>query len=76
MSELNIKNVPSGIHKRLQERAEQNGRTVDDEVISILRQVLFGKKEPSLEDFRRVRVHPRKPITGEMVDEAKKWGRK
>lgn len=76
MPGLLIKNLPEKLHARLKERAKRNRRSMSAEVIVILERALGARTLPSLEEIRRIRVRPRKPITGEMVDEAKKYGRR
>ena len=45
MANLNIKNLPDGLYERLKVRAEQQHRSVAQEVTHILDQVL-GRDEP------------------------------
>lgn len=77
MPGLLIKNLPKKIHERLKERAKVNRRSMSAEVIVILERVLgVRSRPPTLEEIDRRRVHPRRPITNEMIDEAKRFGRK
>ncbi len=48
MAILNIKNLPDGLYKRLKARAEQQHRSVAQEVTHILDQVLGGAEPLSI----------------------------
>ena len=48
MATLNIKNVPDALYKKLQRRAKQQHRTVAQEVIQLLREILVEPKVLSI----------------------------
>jgi plasmid stability protein len=52
MAILNIKNLPDDLDRRLKERAKHSHRSVSQEVIHILAQVLSPQPERSLADLR------------------------
>jgi plasmid stability protein len=52
MAILNIKNFPDGVYARLKARAEQQHRSVAQEVTHILDQVLGGAEPPSILDLQ------------------------
>ena len=58
MATLTIKNLPENIHQALRSRAEDNGRSLNGEVIFCLKEVLGAKKinlENTLSSIDRVR---------------------
>ena len=58
MATLTIKNLPKNIHQALRSRAEDNGRSLNGEVIFCLKEVLGEKKinlENTLSSIDRVR---------------------
>lgn len=52
MAILNIKNFPDGLYERLKVRAEQQHRSVAQEVTHILEQVLGGSEPLSILDLQ------------------------
>ena len=52
MATLNIKNLPDGLYERLKARAEQQHRSVAQEVTHILEQVLRGAEPLSILDLQ------------------------
>lgn len=52
MATLNIKNLPDGLYARLKARAEQQHRSVAQEVTHILDQVLGGTEPLSILDLQ------------------------
>ncbi len=52
MAILNIKNLPDGLYERLKVRAEQQHRSVAQEVTHILVQVLGGQEPLSILDLQ------------------------
>jgi len=52
MATLNIKNLPDGLYERLKARAEQQHRSVAQEVTHILDQVLGGAEPLSILDLQ------------------------
>ena len=52
MAILNIKNLPDGLYERLKVRAEQQHRSVAQEVTHILDQVLGGQEPLSILDLQ------------------------
>ena len=52
MATLNIKNLPDDLYRRLKERAEQQRRSVAQEVTHILDRVLGGMEPLSILDLQ------------------------
>ncbi len=76
MSGLLIRNFPESLHERLKTRALANRRSITMEAISILEQVLDARAGArSLAEFDHIRVRGSKPLTQEMLDDARQDGR-
>jgi plasmid stability protein len=52
MATLNIKSVPDGLYKRLKERAKNRRRSISQEVLSILEEVLESAEPRSLLELK------------------------
>jgi plasmid stability protein len=77
MASILIKNLPRDLHQRLKQRARRNRRSMSAEAIVILEGVLGGMpRQWTLEEIDALRVRPRKPVTGEFVERAKRAGRR
>lgn len=76
MSDLTIESMPDDLRNRLEIRAARNQRSASREVVAILEQVL-GREAPrlTLEEVDRLRVHGAKPLTDEIIREARTTGR-
>lgn len=58
MATLTIKNVPDSVYKRLKQQAKNNRRSINNEVITILENVLPPKErdvDKILEEARKIR---------------------
>lgn len=55
MANLQVKNVPEPLHRKLRQRAKRQGRTIRDLVLEAVR------RELSREEFRE-RLHRREPV--------------
>lgn len=53
---LTISNLPDDLHERLQHRAQQHGRSLEDEVVACLRQRLDEERDLLLERIRARRA--------------------
>jgi len=53
---LTISNLPDDLHERLQHRAQQHGRSLEDEVVACLRQRLDEDRVGLLERIRARRA--------------------
>jgi plasmid stability protein len=74
MSGLLLKDVPPELHARLKARAAANRRSLSAEALTILEDALEPKR-PTLADIDALRVRGRRPLTQEIVDEARREGR-
>jgi len=71
-----IRDVPEEIHKKLKARAAANRRSLGREALVLLEQALQDPAgPPTLEQIRAVRVKGAKPLTQDLLDEARKTGR-
>lgn len=76
MPGLLIKDLPEEIHALLKERAATNRRSMGKEALVILELVLSDDAgPPPLEEIDALRVVGRKPLTQELLDEARDTGR-
>ena len=76
MASLMIRDLPAGIHERLKERATANRRSLNKEALVILEEALgAGGWPPSLEEIDRLRVRGARPLTQELLDDARESGR-
>ena len=72
MSSFLLKNIPKGLHKRLQEDAEKHHRSMNKHVIALLEESL-GETTTRREFSAPVKVAI--PMTDDFLDKAKRWGR-
>jgi len=73
MPGLLIKDLPSELHEKLRARAAANRRSLSNEAITILERVLHDRpRRLTLEEIDRLRVHPRRPLTQAIIDEARR----
>ena len=71
-----IRDVPDEIHNKLKARAAANRRSLGREALVLLEQALEDRVgPPTLEQIRAIRVKGAKPLTQELLDEARKTGR-
>ena len=76
MARLLIRDLPAGLHERLKERATANRRSLNKEALVILEEALgAGGWPPSLEEIDRLRVRGARPLTQELLDDARESGR-
>ena len=76
MPGLLIKNLPDDLHRRLKARATARGRSMSREVMVILAEALEDRAgPPTLAEVDRLRVRGRRPLTQDLVDEARAKGR-
>jgi hypothetical protein len=73
---IRIRDLPVDLHERLKERARTNRRSLNNEVLMILEGALGrGAWPPTIEEINNLRVRGARPLTQEMLDEARKSGR-
>ena len=71
-----IKNIPEGLHRRLKERAASHRRSLNSEVLVLLEEATRDRAgPPPLEEVDRLRVTGTRPLTRELLDEARHTGR-
>lgn len=78
MPNITIRNIPDDLHKRLKERAAANRRSLNNEILSMLEEKEYvlplGAQRQHvamvLEEIRRNRVEPRRPITDDDLVQA------
>ena len=76
MPGLLLKEFPDDLHRRLNERAARNHRSMAREALAILQAVLRGPAgPPRLEDVDAWRIKGPKPLTDELLEEARALGR-
>ncbi|HYW77635.1 MAG TPA: Arc family DNA-binding protein [Gammaproteobacteria bacterium] len=71
MASVVIKNLPDDLHRALKQQAERHHRSLNKELISIIESAMHKPARTSLPEP----VHLRKPLTAEMLDEARREGR-
>ncbi len=68
MTELVLKNIPQPLYQRLQQKARQNQRSLDREVIAAL-ELIYGDEEAGVDHIiQRARLL-RSKIQGQLTDE-------
>ena len=68
MAELLLKDIPESLYERLKQKAIQNRRTLDSEVIASL-EFIYGKKQVDIEALlQRARVL-RGKVFGQLTEE-------
>lgn len=76
MPALLIKDLPDDLHRRLKARASALGRSMSREVMVILAEALEDRAgPPTLAEVDRLRVRGRRPLTQDLLDEARTTGR-
>jgi plasmid stability protein len=77
MPSLTIKGLPEELHERLKERADQNRRSMNDEVIVILERALLPSRRGAEEAIARAEALNRElgRTFPDIVNEAKREGR-
>ncbi|MCK6526683.1 hypothetical protein L6R50_03735 [Myxococcota bacterium] len=76
MPGLLIKDLPDDLHRRLKARASALGRSMSREVMVILAEALEDRAgPPTLAEVDRLRVRGRRPLTQDLLDEARTTGR-
>jgi plasmid stability protein len=79
MPTMTIKNIPEDLHARIKESASEHGRSINNEVIYLLKRACHGRRtdvEQFLEKAEAIRnkfVLP--PLTDEVLSDAKREGR-
>ena len=72
-----IRDMPEGTHEKLKARAAANRRSLGREALVLLEKALEDPaRRPTLEEIDALRIKPRKPLTQEFLDKAKKEGRR
>jgi len=78
MSTITLKNVPPNVHVELKHRAERNRRSVNNEIITCLEEVL-GMRSPSPEELiakaETLQSRIKGRLTQKMLTEFKAMGR-
>ena len=76
MPGLLLKDFPDALHRKLTARAARNHRSMAREALAILESVLRGPGgPPPLRDIDAWRVNAAKPLTDELLREARSAGR-
>ena len=76
MASLMIRDLPETLGERLKERAKANRRSVSKEALVILEEALGREsRPPSIEEIDKLRVRGARPLTQEILDEARGSGR-
>jgi plasmid stability protein len=76
MPGLLIKDLPDDIHARLKQRAAENRRSLSSEAIILLQEVLADRAgPPTLEELDKIRIRGSKPLTQDLLDDARQTGR-
>lgn len=71
MASVLIKNLPDDLHERLKDRAQRHHRSVNKELIALIEAAL---REPTAQPIPEP-VRLRRPLTQEMLDQARDEGR-
>ena len=76
MAGLMIRDLPSELHERLKERARTHRRSLSREAIVILEEALGDRAgAPLLEEVDELRIRGARPLTQELLDDAREAGR-
>jgi antitoxin FitA len=79
MPNMNVKNLPKDLHRRLKERAKRNHRSLNSEVIACLQEAVMPKRidpDEAAERIRALRARFRgAPLTNEEIARLKAEGR-
>ncbi|GAB6044218.1 FitA-like ribbon-helix-helix domain-containing protein [Endothiovibrio diazotrophicus] len=71
MASVLIKNLPDELHRELKQRAERHHRSLNKELIAIIETAVHRPERAELP----APVRLRKPLTQQMLDEAREEGR-
>ena len=71
MASVLIKNLPDELHRELKQRAERHHRSLNKELIAIIETAVQRPDRTGLPEP----VQLRKPLTQQMLDEAREEGR-
>lgn len=71
MPTLHVRNVPTDVYEALRARAAREGRSMNAEVITILRRSLMSRRDPDdvIADLRRFRERVRLPADAPAPEE-------
>jgi plasmid stability protein len=79
MTSITLKNIPADLHRELKKRAEEHHRSLNKEIIAILKSATSGTVRLDAakleESVRRARSLFRRPITAREIDRWKREGR-
>jgi plasmid stability protein len=76
MASLMIRDLPPKLLERLKERAKVNRRSLGKEALVILEQALgMSGWPPNIEELDNLRIRGSKPLTQDLLDEARESGR-
>ncbi|HUU01489.1 MAG TPA: Arc family DNA-binding protein [Myxococcota bacterium] len=76
MPGLLIKMLPDDIHARLKKRAAENRRSLSSEVILLLQEALADRAgPPTLAELDGLRIRGGRPLTQDILDNARQTGR-
>ena len=76
MAGLMIRDLPCDLHERLKERARAHRRSLSKEAIVILEEALGDRAGPPLlEEVDDLRIRGARPLTQELLDDAREAGR-
>jgi hypothetical protein len=73
MASLVLKNLPDDVHRRLKKQAQRNRRSMAQEAVTLLERSLVEVPPVVLP---RKPIKPLKPVTGQMILEAIREGRR
>lgn len=79
MTNLNIKDIPGKLHRKLKARARRNRRSLNSEVIELLEQATGPQRVDDAEWLERARDLRRRInlyLTDQEIERAIEWGRK
>lgn len=78
MPNVNVKNIPKDLHRRLKERAKRNHRSLNSEVIACLEEAVMPKRMSVDEAEERIRAlrsaFRGAPLTDEEITRFKREG--
>lgn len=58
MPKITIRNVPNGLHKRLKQRAAQNRRSLNSEVLTVLEEAVHTSEEQKKHIHEEIMENP------------------
>ena len=77
MAGLLIKDLPTALHRRLKERAARNRRSLTREALVILEEGLRDSAgPPPLAEVDRLRIRGARPLSQELIDQARSEARR